>query len=168
MYVLFLGMLDIHLIIQVFNMYVLLYRYFTCMFLLYRYFTCRFYYTGILHVCFIIQVFYMYVFIIQVFYMYVFIIQVFYIYVLLYRYFTCMFYYTGMLHEGDEILEVNGIDMKGKNINDVSEMLVSISTCFLVGLILRTYVVKVFTQLEPISQLNSLSIGRPSQICNVL
>ena len=104
--------------------------------------------TGILHVCFIIHVFYMYV--------------------LLYRYFTCMYYYTGMLHEGDEILEVNGIDMKGKNINDVSEMLVSISTCFLGGLILRTYIMKVFTQLEPISQFNSLPIARPSQICNVL
>jgi hypothetical protein len=81
---------------------------------------------------------------------------------------TCMYYYTGMLHEGDEILEVNGIDMKGKNINDVSEMLVSISTCFLGGLILRTYIMKVFTQLEPISQFNSLPIARPSQICNVL
>jgi hypothetical protein len=27
---------------------------------------------------------------------------------------------------------------------------------------------KVFTQLEPISQFNSLPIARPSQICNVL
>lgn len=33
---------------------------------------------------------------------------------------------SGMLHEGDEILDINGIDMKGKDINDVSEMLVSI------------------------------------------
>ncbi|XP_046370453.2 protein PALS1-like isoform X2 [Haliotis rufescens] len=30
---------------------------------------------------------------------------------------------SGLLHEGDEILEVNGIDMRGKNVNDVSEML---------------------------------------------
>ncbi|CAC5401824.1 MPP5 [Mytilus coruscus] len=34
---------------------------------------------------------------------------------------------SGLLHEGDEILEVNGIDMKGKNINDVSEMLANMS-----------------------------------------
>ena len=34
---------------------------------------------------------------------------------------------SGMLHEGDEILEVNGIDMKGKNINDVSEMLANMT-----------------------------------------
>lgn len=33
---------------------------------------------------------------------------------------------SGLLHEGDEILDINGIDMKGKDINDVSEMLVSI------------------------------------------
>ena len=36
-----------------------------------------------------------------------------------------LIFFAGLLHEGDEILEVNGIDMKGKNINDVSEMLVS-------------------------------------------
>lgn len=34
---------------------------------------------------------------------------------------------SGLLHEGDEILDINGIDMKGKDINDVSEMLVSVS-----------------------------------------
>ncbi|XP_059176426.1 protein PALS1-like isoform X2 [Physella acuta] len=34
---------------------------------------------------------------------------------------------SGLLHEGDEILEVNGIDMRGKNINDVSEMLANMS-----------------------------------------
>lgn len=34
---------------------------------------------------------------------------------------------SGLLHEGDEILEVNGIDMKGKNINDVSEMLANMT-----------------------------------------
>ncbi|KAK3092558.1 hypothetical protein FSP39_004425 [Pinctada imbricata] len=34
---------------------------------------------------------------------------------------------SGMLHEGDEILEVNSIDMKGKNINDVSEMLANMT-----------------------------------------
>ena len=31
----------------------------------------------------------------------------------------------GLLHEGDEILDVNGIDMRGKNVNEVSEILVS-------------------------------------------
>ncbi|KAK6999948.1 MAGUK p55 subfamily member 5 [Biomphalaria glabrata] len=34
---------------------------------------------------------------------------------------------SGLLHEGDEILEVNGVDMRGKNINDVSEMLANMS-----------------------------------------
>ncbi|CAL1539715.1 unnamed protein product [Lymnaea stagnalis] len=34
---------------------------------------------------------------------------------------------SGLLHEGDEILEVNGIDMRGRNINDVSEMLANMS-----------------------------------------
>ncbi|RUS84786.1 hypothetical protein EGW08_007470 [Elysia chlorotica] len=34
---------------------------------------------------------------------------------------------SGLLHEGDEILEVNGVDMRGRNINDVSEMLANMS-----------------------------------------
>ncbi|GFO07354.1 MAGUK p55 subfamily member 5 [Plakobranchus ocellatus] len=34
---------------------------------------------------------------------------------------------SGLLHEGDEILEVNGIDMRGRDINDVSEMLANMS-----------------------------------------
>ncbi|XP_061173738.1 protein PALS1-like isoform X1 [Saccostrea echinata] len=34
---------------------------------------------------------------------------------------------SGRLHEGDEILEVNGIDMRGKNINDVSDLLANMS-----------------------------------------
>ena len=29
----------------------------------------------------------------------------------------------GMLHEGDEILEVNGIEMKGRNVNQVCDLL---------------------------------------------
>lgn len=28
-----------------------------------------------------------------------------------------------MLHEGDEILEVNGIEMKGRNVNQVCDLL---------------------------------------------
>ncbi|KAK7103098.1 hypothetical protein V1264_018062 [Littorina saxatilis] len=34
---------------------------------------------------------------------------------------------SGLLHEGDEILDVNGIDMRGKNVNEVSEMLANMS-----------------------------------------
>lgn len=34
---------------------------------------------------------------------------------------------SGLLHEGDEILEVNGIDMRGKNVNEVSEILANMS-----------------------------------------
>lgn len=32
---------------------------------------------------------------------------------------------SGLLHEGDEILEVNGIEMRGKSVNDVCDILVS-------------------------------------------
>ena len=32
---------------------------------------------------------------------------------------------SGLLREGDEILEINGIDMRGKNVNDVCELMVS-------------------------------------------
>ncbi|ESO96509.1 hypothetical protein LOTGIDRAFT_115808 [Lottia gigantea] len=34
---------------------------------------------------------------------------------------------SGLLHEGDEIVEVNGFDMRGKNVDDVSEMLANMS-----------------------------------------
>lgn len=34
---------------------------------------------------------------------------------------------SGLLHEGDEILEVNGIEMRGKSVNDVCSMLGSMS-----------------------------------------
>nr|KAG5700893.1 hypothetical protein BaRGS_012300 [Batillaria attramentaria] len=34
---------------------------------------------------------------------------------------------SGLLHEGDEILDVNGIDMRGKNVNEVSEILANMS-----------------------------------------
>ncbi|KAL3873727.1 hypothetical protein ACJMK2_036842 [Sinanodonta woodiana] len=34
---------------------------------------------------------------------------------------------SGLLHEGDEILEINRVDMKGKSIHDVSEMLANMS-----------------------------------------
>ena len=35
--------------------------------------------------------------------------------------------FAGLLQEGDEILDVNGIDIRGKNVNDVSEMLANMS-----------------------------------------
>ena len=31
---------------------------------------------------------------------------------------------SALLREGDEILEINGIDMRGKNVNDVCELMV--------------------------------------------
>lgn len=30
---------------------------------------------------------------------------------------------SGLLHEGDEVLEVNGIEMRGKSVNDVCDLL---------------------------------------------
>ena len=32
---------------------------------------------------------------------------------------------SGLLHEGDEILEINGIDIRGKSVNDVCDLMVS-------------------------------------------
>lgn len=37
----------------------------------------------------------------------------------------------GLLHEGDEILEVNGVEMRGKTVNDVCDVLVINSFCSL-------------------------------------
>lgn len=36
---------------------------------------------------------------------------------------------SGLLSEGDEILEINGIEIRGKDVNQVFDILVSISTC---------------------------------------
>jgi len=33
------------------------------------------------------------------------------------------YWFLGLLHEGDEILEVNGIEMKGRNVNQVCDLL---------------------------------------------
>lgn len=30
---------------------------------------------------------------------------------------------SGLLHEGDEVLEINGVEMRGKNVNDVCDIL---------------------------------------------
>jgi PDZ domain len=34
---------------------------------------------------------------------------------------------SGLLHEGDEILEVNGIEVRGKSINDVCDLVASMT-----------------------------------------
>lgn len=34
---------------------------------------------------------------------------------------------TGLLHEGDRILEINGMDVNGKSVDEISDMLVSSS-----------------------------------------
>lgn len=39
---------------------------------------------------------------------------------------------SGLLSEGDEILEINGISIRGKHINEVHDLLVSISHYLLV------------------------------------
>ena len=31
---------------------------------------------------------------------------------------------SGLLHEGDEIIEINGIDIRGKSVNDVCDLMV--------------------------------------------
>lgn len=39
---------------------------------------------------------------------------------------------SGLLHEGDEVLEINGIEIRGKDVNEVFDLLVSWSvSCFL-------------------------------------
>lgn len=39
---------------------------------------------------------------------------------------------SGLLHEGDEVLEINGIEIRGKDVNEVFDLLVSWKTpCFL-------------------------------------
>lgn len=32
---------------------------------------------------------------------------------------------SGLLHEGDEVLEINGIEIRGKDVNEVFDLLVS-------------------------------------------
>ncbi len=32
---------------------------------------------------------------------------------------------SGLLHEGDEILEINGIDIRGKTVNEICDLMVS-------------------------------------------
>ena len=35
---------------------------------------------------------------------------------------------SGLLHEGDEMLEINGIDIRGKSVNDVCDIMVGKQT----------------------------------------
>lgn len=35
---------------------------------------------------------------------------------------------SGLLSEGDEILEINGISLRGKHVNEVHDLLVSLAT----------------------------------------
>jgi len=53
---------------------------------------------------------------------------------------------SGLLHEGDEILEINGVEIRGMNINDVCDLMVCItvisyySYCFNIGTFSRHYI----------------------------
>lgn len=38
---------------------------------------------------------------------------------------------SGLLHEGDEILEINGVGVRGMTINDVCELMVCINSSLL-------------------------------------
>lgn len=37
---------------------------------------------------------------------------------------------SGLLHEGDEVLEINGIEIRGKDVNEVFDLLVSWTLLF--------------------------------------
>jgi len=37
---------------------------------------------------------------------------------------------SGLLHEGDEVLEINGIEIRGKDVNEVFDLLVSWTLVF--------------------------------------
>lgn len=37
---------------------------------------------------------------------------------------------SGLLHEGDEVLEINGIEIRGKDVNEVFDLLVSCTLVF--------------------------------------
>jgi len=39
---------------------------------------------------------------------------------------------SGLLHEGDEILEINGVEIRGKNINEVCDLMVCMNFYFTV------------------------------------
>jgi len=53
---------------------------------------------------------------------------------------------SGLLHEGDEILEINGVEIRGMNINDVCDLMVCnnvisyYSYCFSIGTFSHYYV----------------------------
>lgn len=37
---------------------------------------------------------------------------------------------SGLLHEGDEVLQINGIEIRGKDVNEVFDLLVRLWFCF--------------------------------------
>lgn len=39
---------------------------------------------------------------------------------------------SGLLNEGDEILEINGIPIRGKHVNEVHDLLVTIIGCLVI------------------------------------
>lgn len=42
---------------------------------------------------------------------------------------------SGLLHEGDEILEINGVEIRGMTINDVCDLMVCINDSVLTSLV---------------------------------
>ena len=42
---------------------------------------------------------------------------------------------SGLLHEGDEILEINGVEIRGMTINDVCDLMVCINASALTALV---------------------------------
>lgn len=51
---------------------------------------------------------------------------------------------SGLLNEGDEILEINGIPIRGKHVNEVHDLLVRITGCLAI-IELFTFVYRKFT-----------------------
>ena len=53
---------------------------------------------------------------------------------------------SGLLHEGDEILEINGTDVRGKTIGEVCDFMVLIFTLFLYFMLFLLYKIKIYKQ----------------------
>lgn len=41
---------------------------------------------------------------------------------------------SGLLQEGDEVLEINGVEIRGKDVNEVFDILVSLSLSYVLAL----------------------------------
>lgn len=61
---------------------------------------------------------------------------------------------SGLLHEGDEVLEVNGVEMRGKGVNEVCDLLAAMQGS-LTFLILPS----------PTTQRNNVRKEEPQQVC---